>query len=141
MTWPPCRVCEETMDSYGLQLRNNLPTNKFSKNSLVLLALSLISGSLKSFNVTDCFFIQISRAQGNWAGRYIKNICSEIYTDHEEALKSLQSKTAEHYILLVCQRETTLCNGEDIRDHTLADFNVTASDSDGAGGRTAKSEM
>ncbi len=87
------------------------------------------------------FSHQISRAQGNWAGRYIKNVCSEMYADHEDALKSLQSKTAEHYIMLVCLHETKLCNGDDIRDHALADFNVTASDSDGAGARAAKSEI
>jgi hypothetical protein len=87
------------------------------------------------------FAPQISRAQGNWAGRYIKNICSEMYTDHEEALKSLQSKTAEHFIMLVCMHETKLCSGDDIRDHTLADFNVTASDREGSGARATKSEM
>jgi hypothetical protein len=64
-----------------------------------------------------------------------------VYTEHEEALKSLQRKSAEHYIMLICMRETKLCNGADIRDHTLADFNVTTSDPDEAGARTAKSEL
>jgi hypothetical protein len=63
-----------------------------------------------------------------------------MYADHEDALKSLQSKTAEHYIMLVCMHETKLCNGDDIRDHTLADFNVTT-DSEGAGARATKVEM
>ena len=63
-----------------------------------------------------------------------------MYTDHEDALKSLQSKTAEHYIMFVCMQETKLCSRDDIRDHRLADFNLT-SDTDGGGARATKDEM
>ncbi len=62
-----------------------------------------------------------------------------MYTDHEDALKSLQSKTAEHYIMLICMHETKLCSRDDIRDHTLADFNLT--DATGGGAQSTKDEM
>ena len=117
------------MSSYGLQLRNNLPTNKFSKDAQVGVSF-LISSQYAFYELlwrpSHPTLLQISRAQGSWAARYVKNVCSELYTDYEEALRSLQTKAKGHYILLVCMQETGLCSGDDASDDALGDYNVFA---------------
>eukprot|EP00292_Cryptomonas_paramecium_P014898 CAMPEP_0113710282 /NCGR_PEP_ID=MMETSP0038_2-20120614/30064_1 /TAXON_ID=2898 /ORGANISM="Cryptomonas paramecium" /LENGTH=131 /DNA_ID=CAMNT_0000636309 /DNA_START=169 /DNA_END=562 /DNA_ORIENTATION=+ /assembly_acc=CAM_ASM_000170 len=94
------RVCEDTLGDYGIQLRNNRPTYKFSKDS------------------------QISRAQGSWASRYIKNVCSELYTDHEDAILRNIDKPRASFIRTMCSVESSLCNQEDMDNTELADFDV-----------------
>ena len=129
------------MNSYGLQLRNNLPTQKFSKNPEVYrISRFMFAGPARRcflYRIRRCPLLhftcltrlsaaQISRAQGNWAGRYVKNVCAEMYTEYEEALRSLQTKAKGHYILLVCTQETGLCSGDDAADESLADYSVFA---------------
>lgn len=90
-------MCEDRIGQYGLQLRSNLPTQKFSKDK------------------------SISRAQGNWAGRYIMNICGELTTDYEDALITNQFHNLAHFIETMCVREMQVCDRRSVKDETLGD--------------------
>mmetsp|Transcript_27260 Transcript_27260/g.55671 ORF Transcript_27260/g.55671 Transcript_27260/m.55671 type:complete len:198 (+) Transcript_27260:13-606(+) len=90
-------LCEDKIGAYGLQLRSNLPTQKFSKDA------------------------SISRAQGNWAGRYILNICAELCSDHEEALIQHQEAELLKFVDSMCRVEMQVCDEKSIADETLGD--------------------
>mmetsp|Transcript_50941 Transcript_50941/g.102160 ORF Transcript_50941/g.102160 Transcript_50941/m.102160 type:complete len:187 (+) Transcript_50941:8-568(+) len=90
-------LCDDRIGAYGLQLRNNLPTQKFSKDKA------------------------ISRAQGNWAGRYISNICGELTTDFEGALIEHQMEELSEFVDTICRKEMQVCNRKTIDDDTLGD--------------------
>ena len=72
---------------------------------------------------------QISRLQGNWAGRYIANVCSDIYSEHESFLLKHQHLRRGDFVDLVCRQTTKLCTDETIADSALGDFDPR---SDGA---------
>ena len=73
-------VCEKRVSNYGLQLRSNLPTQKFSKDKA------------------------ISRATGNWAGRYITNVCAELYADYEEDILRHQKLELLEFVQTMCHK-------------------------------------
>ncbi|EKX35217.1 hypothetical protein GUITHDRAFT_118561 [Guillardia theta CCMP2712] len=95
-------VCESRVDEYGLQLRNNLPTQKFSKDK------------------------SIARAHGNWAGRYIKNLCGEMYSDHEEEILRHSEEELPAFVDSMCRSVMRVCDEESISDKTLGDEEVRA---------------
>ena len=82
---------------YGLQLRNNFPTQKFSKD------------------------VAISRAHGNWAGRYLQGICSDMYQEYEDDLKELQHEDLVVYAREMCRDRMKSCTPDDLVDPDLGD--------------------
>eukprot|EP00960_Hanusia_phi_P050261 760103-Hanusia_phi.AAC.7 len=93
-------VCESSIDQYGLQLRNNLPTQKFSKD------------------------VSIARAHGNWAGRYIKNLCGAMYADHEEEILQHQEEELPRFVDSMCRTVMRVCDEGSVADETLGDEEV-----------------
>lgn len=90
-------MCTKGVEAYGLQLRNNLPTQKFSKD------------------------VAISRAHGNWASRYLQGICSDMYQEYEEDLKALQHEHALAFTREMCRDRLKSCSPSDLVDPGLGD--------------------
>mmetsp|Transcript_35592 Transcript_35592/g.69723 ORF Transcript_35592/g.69723 Transcript_35592/m.69723 type:complete len:199 (+) Transcript_35592:247-843(+) len=90
-------VCEGPIKGYGIQLRNNLPTHKFSKD------------------------MSISRAQGHWAGRYVTGVCADLYRDYEDDLLELQGKPLLQFVEEICRDRIKVCDAESVRDIALGD--------------------
>uniref|UniRef100_A0A6U2FLR5 DUF3456 domain-containing protein n=1 Tax=Hemiselmis andersenii TaxID=464988 RepID=A0A6U2FLR5_HEMAN len=105
-------VCDGPVRTgYGIQLKNNLPTNKFSKDDL------------------------ISRAKGNWGSRYLSGICGDIYRDHEDDLMEHQREPLLDYVGLICKDAVKLCDAQTLEDKALGDERGFEYDSNGTGGQ------
>uniref|UniRef100_A0A7S0VMT4 DUF3456 domain-containing protein n=1 Tax=Hemiselmis tepida TaxID=464990 RepID=A0A7S0VMT4_9CRYP len=91
-------VCDGPVRTgYGIQLKNNLPTHKFSKDNL------------------------ISRAKGNWAARYVSGICGDVYREHEEDMLEHHREPLLDFVRVICLDKIKLCDAESLEDRALGD--------------------
>eukprot|EP00003_Mantamonas_plastica_P006015 TRINITY_DN148_c0_g2_i1.p1 TRINITY_DN148_c0_g2~~TRINITY_DN148_c0_g2_i1.p1 ORF type:complete len:117 (+),score=32.42 TRINITY_DN148_c0_g2_i1:449-799(+) len=76
-------ACSEKMEPYGLQLRENKPTQVFSKDK------------------------RISRANGNWMIPFLKNVCGELIGEYDEQIIKLTNY--DTFVDDVCHSIAGLC--------------------------------
>ena len=82
-------VCAEGVRAYGLQLRDNKPTERFSKDPA------------------------ISRATGDWVTMKLTAVCGELLSDYDEEVMELYMGKAAVFSRVLCENLYGACNGDD----------------------------
>lgn len=81
-------VCAVAVRAYGLQLRDNVPTERFSKDTA------------------------IARATGEWVTTKLIEVCGELLGDHDEEVQELYTAKEAVFSRVLCQGLYGACDRE-----------------------------